>query len=46
MKTMRSVDGTFIVMTQHYVQDLLTATTIKSMDQGKEVDNMFAQETV
>ena len=46
MKTTTSVDGTFIALIQHCGQDLLTTTTIKSMDQGKEMENMYTQETV
>ena len=34
--TTLSVDGTFIVIIQHYVQDLLTTTETKTMDQGKK----------
>ena len=44
--TTTSVDGTLIVVVQHCVQDLLTITKAKCMDQGKEKDNMFTQETV
>ena len=40
------MDGTFIVIGQHYVQDLLTTTAIKSMGQGKKKNSMFTQEIV
>ena len=37
--TVKSVDGTLIVIgIQHCTQDLLTTTTIKNMDQGKNMD--------
>ena len=44
--TTKSVGGTLIAIVQHYVQDLLTTTEVKTMDLGKKKDNMFTQETV
>ena len=41
-----NVDGTLDVIIQHYGLDLLTITIGKTMDQGKEMENTFAQETV
>ena len=38
--------GASIAMIQHYGQGFLTVMTEKSMDQGKEEDNMFTQEAV
>ena len=43
--TTKSVGGISTVMAQDCGQDLLT-TTRKGMDQGKEKENMFTQETV
>ena len=33
-------------MVQHYIQDLHTVIKTKSMEQGKEMENMYTQETV
>ena len=44
--TSASVGGTFIVVVQHCTQDHLTTTGAKNMDLGKELDDMFTQETV
>ena len=44
--TSASVGGTFIVVVQHCTQDHLTTTGAKNMDQGKEMEDMFTQETV
>ena len=46
MTTTTAVGGTFVAVAQHCTQDLLTITSGKSMDQGKEKGGMFVQETV